>query len=652
MKTDKIINIGIVAHVDAGKTTITEQILYHTGRIRSLGSVDKGTSQTDSLDIEKERGISVKLSSASVNWNNTQINLIDTPGHIDFAAEVSRSLLAFDCAIVVLSAVEGVQAHTENIWQGLKKLNIPVLFFINKIDRIGADVNRVIDEIKKELSDQIIELQSVKDIETDKADISDNFLNKSVKEIPEEIFENIISLDNNLTEKFFDEKKIEVEELHSVLKQKIKSGHIYPVFFGSAKFGRGIETLLEFLTGFMPSAETNTEKPPAGIVYKVEQDKTLGRIASVRLFSGILKNRDTILVNNKEAKITQIKKIFSSKLEDTGEVKAGDTALICGIEDIRPGNIIGEVNNFAEHNITEPFLTVKVEPKNASDYAGVVSAMQQLSDEDPALDLLWLKEERELHIKVMGKIQLEILENILLKRFGIEITFGKPIVIYKETPVSKGEGFEAYTMPKPCWAVVKFLIEPGEPGSGISFESKVGMNDIAHRYQQEVRRTIPVALKQGPLGWEVTDLKITLIEGEDHNVHSRAGDFVIATPMAIMNGLVRTETKLLEPVLEFTISAPEEFCGKVISGLNLLRAETGNPEIENAQFRIKGIIPVATSLDYSMTLSSLTGGKGKIATKFHSYKECSLELGATVPFRGISPLDRSKYILKARGAMQ
>lgn len=652
MKENKIINIGIVAHVDAGKTTITERILHHTGRIRSLGSVDKGTSQTDSLDIEKERGISVKLSSASVEWQGTQINLIDTPGHIDFAAEVSRSLLALDCAVVVLSAVEGVQAHTENIWQGLKNLNIPVLFFINKVDRIGADVNRVADEIKKELTGDVIELQTVVNAETDNAEISEQFFGKPVNEIPEDVFESLVSLDENLTEKFLDEQSIKYEELSSALKNKIAESEIFPLLLGSAKFGKGIETLLNFITEFMPAAKIDIGSEPTGIVYKVEQDKTLGRLASIRLFSGVLKNRDTVLINKKEAKITQIKKIYSSKIEDAGEVKAGDTAIICGIEDVRPGNIIGRVEDISAHNIVEPFLTVKAEPKNESDYAVLVSAMQQLADEDPALDLLWLKDERELHIKVMGKIQLEILENILLKRFDIEAEFGKPIVIYKETPVRKGEGFEAYTMPKPCWAVVKFIIEPGEPGSGVLFESEVGVNDIAHRYQQEVKRTISTALKQGPLGWEVTDIKITLVDGEDHNVHSRAGDFVIATPMAIMNGLVNTGTKLLEPMLEFTITAPEEFCGKVISGLSILRAETGNPEIENSQFRIKGIIPVATSMDYSTTLSSITGGKGKISTRFHSYRECPLELGETIPFRGISPLERAKYILKARGAMQ
>lgn len=651
MNSKKNINIGIVAHVDAGKTTITERILHYTGRIRSLGSVDKGTSQTDSLEIEKERGISVRLSSASVDWKDTQINIIDTPGHIDFAAEVSRSLLALDCAVVVLSAVEGVQAHTENIWQGLKKLNIPTLFFINKIDRIGADDKKVIEEIKKELTQDLIILQSVENISTDSAKIDELFL-RSEDKVSELIIENIAAYNDNLTDKFLSDEKITFPELKNALQISIKNCDVYPVLFGSAKYGVGIGSLLKLITEFMPEAEIDLNSEPSGIVYKVEQDKTLGRTASVRLFSGTLKNRDSILINNEEVKITQIKKIFSSKYENVGEVHSGDTAVICGINNIRPGNMIGNLENLKEEFITEPFLTIKAEPKNSSDYSQLVTTMHQLADEDPALDLLWLKDERELHIKVMGKIQIEILESVLSKRFGIEVEFGKPIVIYKETPISSGEGIERYTMPKPCWAVVKFLIEPGKRGSGVQFESKVGVNDIAQRYQQEVQRTIPTALKQGPLGWEVTDLKITLIEGEDHNVHSRAGDFVLATPMGIMKGLSGIGTKLLEPMLEFTITAPEEFCGKVISGLSILRAEVENPEIENSNFRVKGKIPVATSLDYSTTLSSQTGGKGKITTKFCGYKECEIELGKTIPFRGISPLDRSKYILKARGAMQ
>ena len=650
MENKKIINVGIVAHVDAGKTTITENILHLSGAIRKLGSVDKGTSQTDSLDVERERGISVRLSNASAIWNKVQINLIDTPGHIDFSSEVSRSMFALDCAVIVISAVEGVQAHTENIWNGLKNLKIPVLFFINKIDRIGADFENVINEIKKELTDQILVVNSVFNVSTDEAESNELLLSEN--QISEELTEQITSLDDNLIEKFLTEKVITKKELTETLSNAVKNFHIFPVLAGSAKFGTGLENLLNYLTQIMPLANTDYSGEAGGIVYKVEHDKTLGRVASIRMFSGLLKNRDTILINGKEAKINQIKKVYTSKYEDLGEVKAGDTALICGIEDIVPGQQFGNLSKNKIENLSQPFLTVKVFPKNNSDYSELVSAMFELADEDPSLDLIWLKDERELHLKVMGKIHIEILETLLLNRFGIEAEFGKPIVIYKETPVTSGEVIERYTMPKPCWAVVNFRIEPGERGSGIIYESEVGVNEITHRYQQEVRRTITPALKQGPLGWEVADIKITLIDGEDHNVHSRAGDFVIATPMALMKGLSEIGTKLLEPILEFNISAPEEFCGKVISGLSILRAEVETPEIKKGFFTIKGKIPVATSLEYSTVLSSITAGKGKITTKFSGYKECPLELGETIPFRGINPIDRSKYILKARGAIQ
>jgi ribosomal protection tetracycline resistance protein len=294
---------------------------------------------------------------------------------------------------------------------------------------------------------------------------------------------------------------------------------------------------------------------------------------------------------------------------------------------------------------------VNVSPQQPEDYAALVKAMQMLTDEDPLIDFLWLQDERELHIKVMGLIQLEILENILNERFQLKVKFGKPSVIYKETPATSGEGYEEYTMPKPCWAVVRFKIEPGERGSGIVYHSLVGVNQIAQRYQNEIERTIPLALMQGIHGWEVTDLKITLVGGEHHNIHSRAGDFAVATPMAIMNGLQAIGTTLLEPMLDFTVAGPEDDLGKVISSLTQLRAEIGNPMLSDEKFSLKGTLPVATSLDYAARLSALTGGKGKLSTRFSGYRPCALELGASTPFRGISPLDRSKYILQARKAL-
>lgn len=650
-ESKKYINIGIVAHVDAGKTSITELFLYKSGVTRSVGSVDKGTSQTDWLQVERDRGISVRSVSTSFNWNNYKINLIDTPGHVDFSAEVERSLRALDCAILVVSAAEGVQAHTYTLWEALRIINIPTIIFINKIDRAGADTYAVISDIKKELSRDIIMLQKVDNEGSNDAEIFNVLVEN---QISDETIESIVNNDESLMFRYLEGDKIQPEELNSSLVNQIHSKKIFPILCGSAKLDIGINELLEAITQYMPTAIGDVSKPVSGIIYKVEHDKSIGRVASIRLFNGIIRNRDIInnASQNTEGKVSQIRKLTGQKYEDVGVVYAGDTAAVCGLENVKAGDIIGSFTDIPKKvELVTALLTVRVSPEKNENYGKLVDAMNQLSVEDPTINLIWLQDQRELHIKIMGLIQLEILETILLERFNIKAVFGSPSVIYKETPIASGEGYEEYTMPKPCWAVVRFKIEPGELGSGVVYSSEVGVNDIAAKYLKEIYRSIPLALQQGISGWEVTDIKITLIGDEDHNIHSRPGDFKVATPMAIMNGLKAIGTKLLEPMLEFTITAPEHTLGSIASGLTVLRAEFGNPQIADGTFTLSGNIPVSSSLDYSAKLSSITGGKGRLITKFHGYRDCPLEYGNTIPFRGISPLDRAKYILQARKAL-
>jgi len=644
----------MVAHVDAGKTSVTEQFLYKSGVIRHLGSVDKGTSQSDNLAVEKERGISVKSSSASFEWNEIKINLIDTPGHVDFSAEVERSLRALDCAILILSAVEGVQAHAVTIWKALRKMNIPVIIFVNKIDRMGADTDAVIREIKKELTHDIVVMQLVHHEGSSEAMITDISQATSWEKLPEDFIESILNNDENLMHRYLENKPLQLEDIRQSMANQVLNQSLFPLMFGAAKFDVGMTELLDSITRLMPQANGDANAPVSGIVFKVVHDKTIGRLAFTRLFNGTIHNRDTVLnaTQETEEKISRIRQFKGQKQEDSGSVFAGDTTILCGMSHVRAGDIIGTDDDIHQAvNLQAPLLTVNVTAENPEDFPALVNALQILSDEDPAMDMNWIKETRELHIKVMGLIQLEILENILNERFQLKVKFGKPGVIYKETPAVSGEGYEEYTMPKPCWAVVRFKIEPRERGSGVEYNSLVGVNQVAQRYQNEIERTIPLALKQGMLGWEVTDIKITLIDGEHHTIHSRAGDFAVATPMAIMNGLKAIGTTLLEPILDFTITGPEDTLGKVIGSLTQLRAEIGNPLVSDDTFSLKGTLPVATSLNYAARLSSFTSGKGKLATRFSGYRACPLELGATTPFRGISPLDRSKYILQARKAL-
>lgn len=652
---NNIINIGILAHVDAGKTTITEQFLFFSGAIRTAGSVDKGTSSSDNLSVERERGISVRCTSTSFEWNNQKINLIDTPGHVDFSTEVERSMLAMDSAILVISAAEGVQAYTETLWKALRQLKIPTILFINKIDRAGVDLENVINEITKELSKNIVVLQSITMEGNEEVPIHHLINSQSAADLPVPYIESILSNDESLLEKYLDGDELQPEELKKSIVSQTTENKLFPVLLGSAKYSMGMEDLLNAVSELLPRAAGNNNSPVSGIVFKVEHDKSLGRLAHIRLFNGTLKNRDLVSINgqNMENKISQVRKLIAQKYEESGVVHAGDTATLTGLNNIRAGDIIGipdGIQNPVQLNVA--LLTVSVTPEDTSDYSDLVRALQILTDEDPALDLLWLKEERELHIKAMGIIQLEILESVLMDRFGISVTFGEPSVIYKETPAKKGEAYEEYTMPKPCWAVVRFLISPGERGSGVIYRSEVGINDIARPYQQEIERSISRATKQGIFGWEVTDLEITLIKGEHHKIHSRAGDFAVATHMALLKGLKETGTILLEPLLNYSIDGPEESLGKVISSLTLIRAAIGSPEIVDGKFKISGTMPVATSLDYTAKLNTLTGGKGKLATRFCGFQPAPPEIEVIIPYRGISPLDRAKYILWARKAIQ
>jgi ribosomal protection tetracycline resistance protein len=379
----------------------------------------------------------------------------------------------------------------------------------------------------------------------------------------------------------------------------------------------------------------------------------MGKLAFARIYQGTIRNRDIVINHTQgiEEKITQIRKIDVRRIEDLGVVHAGDIAALCGLAQVRIGDVLGDPSQIPQQpNMAVPLLNVQVF-SNAEQHTALVAALQELTEEDPLLDLQWLQEERELHLKVMGSIQLEILTSLLKTRFNLEATFGPPSVIYKETPSQAGEGFIAYTMPKPCWAILRFRIEPGEPGSGIQFHSQVRAENLLIRYQNEVERRVPEALQQGLLGWEVTDAIITLVEGEHHVWHTHPLDFAVATPMGLMDGLVNTGTNLLEPLLRVRITVPEELGGKIINDLVQMRASFDSPIAVNNRLTIEGIVPVATSLEYSIKLSSLTGGRGMMTTFYAGYQACPSDVQASRPRRGVNPLDQSKFILAARKAL-
>ncbi|WP_201002621.1 GTP-binding protein [Paenibacillus glycanilyticus] len=645
-------NVGIFAHVDAGKTTTTEHMLFVSGRTRALGSVDAGTALTDWLDVEKERGISVRAATTSFVWRDTTINLVDTPGHVDFLSEVERSLRVMDGAVLIVSAVEGVQAQTEMIWSALRKLGIPTIIYINKMDRIGADREAVLRDIRSYLTPDLIEVQHPVGNEQQFAGSADLWGTDADEDARTVLVEAIAERNEELLQQYISG---EAEDWKSHASGMTKRAVLFPVLYGASGRGIGVNELMDAVIDYLPEPGGNREAPLSGIVFKIERDKTMGRMAFVRLYEGTMRNRDVIRnhTQNIEEKVTQIRKVEGSRSEDLGTLEAGDIAAVCGMSHVRIGDIIGDPGAVPEEvRLAVPLLTVQAHWADQQQYPAVVAALQELSDEDPLLDVQWLQDERELHVKVMGPIQLEILTSVLENRYGLQVSFGQPSVIYKETPSQPGEGYIAYLMPKPCWAILRFRIEPGERGSGLRYEAFVRSEDLLPQYQNEVARRVPEALQQGLKGWEVVDLKVTLIEGQHHVWHTHPLDFVVATPMAIMNGLDSVGTKLLEPVLQFRIVVPEENGGRVMNDIVLMRGTFEAPTLQGDRLLIEGRVPAATSLEYSMELNSLTKGRGTMATFFAGYEECPPDVAAERTRRGVNPLDQSKYILSVRKALQ
>lgn len=645
---EKYLNIGILAHVDAGKTSVTEQILFLSNVTKEAGSVDKGTTCSDSLPVEKARGISVKSSILSTKWNDVHINIIDTPGHIDFSGDVERALNAVDFVLLVVSAVEGIQSQTEILINLLIDNKIPFAIFINKIDRVGSDIEVVFKKLNESFSANFINFSNIENEGTKEA-IS-NYLFEERK-ISDEIIESICELDDYLLDRYLNGESPAFKILENVLKRELKQQKLVPVLAGSAMFEMGILELVDFLTKYCCTSFRESDNSPSFQTISVNITEKKGKQAFVRLFDGKIKTREIVEINGNEEKVTQIEKINGIKTENVEFLTAGQVGIVYGLSSLKSGDIVGKPKGLKQINMGQSVLDVEVEPKDIDDFLKILDALYVLNEEDPNLNFRFDKNEKLLSLNVRGLIQIEILKQIISDRFNLACDFSTPTVIYKETIIDSGYGFAKYTMPKPCWAILKFQLEPLGLGGGIQYSSEVSTDKIERKYQNEVEMVIKQSLEQGPLGWSVTDLKITLVDGEDHNVHSNPGDFKLATPMGIMNGLVNCKTTLLEPIATFKIVAPDELAGKIINDLVQMRGEFQQPQTYDNKVEIRGIIPVSTSYEYGILLSSRTSGKGYFMSTFNHYAQCEVKDGMTRPYKGINPLDTAKYILHMRKAI-
>lgn len=602
--------IGILAHVDAGKTTFAEQILYHTKSIRNRGRVDHKNSFLDNHKIEKERGITVFSEQGTFNYKDSTYYLIDTPGHMDFSSEMERAIKVMDYAVIIISGVEGIQGHTETVWNLLKKHNIPVLFFINKIDRVGANVQNVIEEINLNF--------------TKKAFLIDKSLNN--EEFSPEIVEFIAEQDEYLLEKYLADNYDKELWLNS-MKKLIKSSKIFPCFIGSALQDIGIEDLLENLH-ILTYTEYNEEEKFSGRVYKICHDEQSNKLTYVKALSGSLKVKDEINLggfqDNFCEKVNEIRIYNGDKYTNVDKAEAGQIFAVTGLNSANVGDGIGTLKEKATYNMV-PTLKSKVIFDESLNVKDVLKYFKILESEDPSLNIIWNEKFQEIQVYIMGIIQLEVLKNLMGERFHILIDFGPCEILYKETIMDTVVGYGHFE-PLGHYSEVHLKLEPGKRNSGITFENLCHTDDLTIGNQNLVKTHIFERDHHGILiGSPITDIKVTLLTGRSHNKHTSGGDFREATFRALRQGLEKAKNVLLEPYYSFKMEAPLDCIGRVLSDIQKLKGSFNPPETIENKIIIKGRGPVATFMNYSVEFISFTKGKGKFNFVFDGYDVCHNE---------------------------
>ena len=595
--------IGILAHVDAGKTTFSEQVLYHTNTIRNRGRVDHKTSFLDTNNIEKERGITIFSDQAIFEINDSTYYLLDTPGHIDFSSEMERTLSILDYAILIVSAVEGIQGHTETIWNLLRKYNVPTFFFINKIDRAGADLEKIIEEIKGDLTEDICYINRFMDLD-------------------EEIIEFISERDDILLEKYLN-GDYEEEEWILALKTLIKENKIFPCLSGSALQDEGIENFLNIFNG-LTITNYNEVSDFSGRVYKIKYDDNGTRLTFIKALSGSLKVRDEVSYGKDDEiieKVSSIRIYNGNRFSTVDKVVAGDVFAVTGLTMAEAGSGIGELKDSIDFNMV-PTLMSKVIYDSSYNVKDILRYFRILESEDPALNVNWNEALQEIQVSIMGKIQLEVLKEMVDERFNLKIDFGPCEIMYKETIGDVTYGYGHFE-PLKHYAEVHLKLEPNNRGEGITFENKCHADDLTTGHQNLIKTHIFERDHHGLLtGSPITDIKFTLLTGRAHNKHTEGGDFREATFRAIRQGLEKIENMLLEPYYKFKIDVDLEYMGRVISDIQRLKGSFNPPDNKLNKVTITGRGPVSTFMDYSAEILTFTKGKGSINLIFDGYDVC------------------------------
>jgi len=625
--------IGVLAHVDAGKTTFSEAVLYHTRAIRKRGRVDHKDAFLDSHNIEKERGITVFQDQGIFKFNGSTYYLIDTPGHVDFSTEMERAIGIMDYAVIIISAVEGVQGHTKTVWNLLRKYKIPTVIFVNKVDRTNADPERILQEIRKELNENAVYVH-VKDglSEID----NDNFHETNI-EFDEQLIEYVSEHDDKLLQKYFDGNYDE-DLWRKRFKELVKENKIYPCFKGSALQDEGI---VDFLYGLDEITYTDYEDVNdiqgeknnvasygefKGYVYKIRYDENGNRLTFVKVLSGSVKVKDEIIYGESNEnkiieKVNALRVYNGNKFTTIDKGECGELIALLGITNAVPGDMLGELKIRNSYEMV-PTLVSKVIYDKSYNVKEVLNKFKILESEDPALNVTWSEELAEIDVHIMGKIQLEVLKEIVKERFNMDVEFGPCEIVYKETIGESVYGYGHFE-PLKHYAEVHLMIEPGKRNTGIIFENKCHVDNLAPGYQNLVRTHIFERDHHGLLtGSSLTDVKITLLNGRAHLKHTCGGDFREATFRALRQGLEKAENILLEPYYKFEINVTDEYIGRVLGDIQKLSGTFETPENINGNVKIKGRGPVSTFMNYSMEVIAFTKGKGYINFIYDGYDLC------------------------------
>ena len=669
---EKTRNIGIMAHIDAGKTTTTERILFYTGVNHKIGEVHDGAATMDWMEQEQERGITITSAATTCHWKGYRVNIIDTPGHVDFTVEVERSLRVLDGSVAVFSAKDGVQTQSETVWRQADHYHVPRIAFINKMDTVGADFLRAVKTMEDRLHANALAMQlpigkqdtftGIIDLLERKAEVylSDDGTQYEVREVPEdmkdlveEYRDNIIGKaaegDDALMEKYLEGVEPSIEEVKASIRRQTLNCDLFPVFCGSAYKNKGIQMLLDAVLDYLPAPtdvpavkgtdpktgeeitrESSDEAPMAALAFKIMADPFVGKLAFFRVYSGIMK-QGTYILNSIKGKKERVGRILQMHANNRKEIEcaySGDIAAAVGFKDVTTGDSLCDENHpiiLEKMEFPEPVISVAVEPKTKADQEKMGTALQRLAEEDPTFKVHTDPETNQTIISGMGELHLDIIVDRMRREFKVECTVGKPQVAYRETirKTVEAEGkfirqTGGHGQYGHCW----LRLEPMEAGKGFEFANEVVGGVIPKEFINPIQAGVEAAMEDGVVaGYPMVDIKVTVYDGSYHDVDSSEMAFKVAGSMAFKEGAKKADAVLLEPYMSVEVDVPEEYMGDVIGGLNSRRGRIEGMESENGESRIKGFVPLSEMFGYATGLRSATQGRGTFTMTFDHYEE-------------------------------